>query len=134
MVPLTGHLGASGWSVHAAPLVSANGYTDPETRKVTLAQHLAPAQAAKTLLPESAHIDLGHIDDIAEHRAHRGQMEVEAESVAFIVAGLLGFDTSAYSIGYIAGWADEDIAVIRDTAARVLKAAQAIAYIIEHYD
>lgn len=61
-------------------------------------------------------------------------MEVEAESVAFIVAALIGFDTSAYSIGYIAGWADEDTAVIRDTAARALKTVRAIVEIIDTDD
>lgn len=59
-------------------------------------------------------------------------MEVEAESVGFIVAGSSGFDTSAYSIGHIAGWADEHVTVIRVTAARVLNAAHVIAEIIEH--
>lgn len=34
----------------------------------------------------------------------------------------------------LAGWADEDIAVIRDTAARVLKTAHTIAEIIEQHD
>lgn len=34
---------------------------------------------------------------------HRGQCEVEAESVAHVVAGILGLDTSAYSVGYVAG-------------------------------
>jgi hypothetical protein len=54
-------------------------------------------------------------------------MEVEAESVAYVVAGLAGFDTSAYSIGYINGWANQDIELMRSTATRVLKAAQTIA-------
>ncbi|MEO7017473.1 MAG: hypothetical protein ABI130_10255 [Leifsonia sp.] len=54
-------------------------------------------------------------------------MEVEAESVAYIVAGLAGFDTSAYSIGYISGWANEDLDLVRETAARVLQAAQVLA-------
>ena len=131
--PLTGHLEANGWSIHRAPLASACGYADPELHRVTLAENLATEQTAKTLIHETAHIELRHIDDLNEYRAHRGQMEVEAESVAYIVAGLSGFDTRAYSIGYIAGWAEEDPAIIRDTAARVLTTAHTIAEIIEHH-
>lgn len=130
IAPLTIHLESHGWSVHRATLVSASGYTDPDTRRVTLAENLAIEQAAKTLIHETAHIELLHIDDVDEYRAHRGRMEVEAESVTYIVAGLNGFDTSAYSIGYIAGWANEDTTVIHDTAARVLKTAHALAEII----
>ncbi|MEY9853508.1 antirestriction protein ArdC [Leifsonia sp. EB41] len=130
IAPLTADLEARGWRIHCAPLGSASGYTDPGAHKVTLAKDLAPEQAAKTLIHETAHIELRHIDDLDQYRIHRGRMEVEAESVAFIVAGLNGFDTSAYSIGYITGWADEDVTVIRDTAARVLKTARSIAEII----
>lgn len=50
-----------------------------------------------------------------------------AESVAYIVAELCGIDTRAYSIGYITGWADEDLGVVRETAARVLDATRVIA-------
>lgn len=54
-------------------------------------------------------------------------MEVEAEFVAYIVAGLAGCDTSAYSIGCSAGWTNSDIGLIRDAAGRMLKTAHAIA-------
>lgn len=131
IAPLTAYLKSREWSVHRAPLIDANGYTDPESRRVILASGIAPEQAGKTLLHETAHIELHHTDDVDEYRSHRGRMEVEAESVAFIVSGLNGFDTSAYSIGYITGWADEDVTVIRDTATQVIKAAHAIAEIIE---
>lgn len=132
--PLTDHLQTHGWNVHRVPLTQASGYTDPESQQVSLAENLATEQAAKTLIHETAHIELHHIDDVDEYRAHRGRMEVEAESVAYIVAGLAGFDTSAYSIGYIAGWAEEDVTIIRDTAARVLKTAHEIAEIIDHHE
>lgn len=130
IAPLTAHLQAHGWSIQRAPLTIANGYTDPATHQVTLAENLAVEQTAKTLIHEAARIQLHHIDDVNEYRAHRGRMEVEAESVAFIVAGLTGFDTSAYSIG----WANEDAAVIRDTATRVLRTAHALAEIIDNHE
>ena len=77
------------------------------------------------------HIELHHIDSVEEYRRHRGRMEVEAESVAYVVAGLHGFDTSGYSIGYIAGWSDEDVTVIRDSAASVLAAVHNIAVTLD---
>jgi len=107
-------------------LADASGYTDPETLRVILAEGISVEQSAKTLIHETAHIELRHIDSVEEYRLHRGRMEVEAESVAFVVAGLCGFDTSAYSIGYIAGWSDEDVTMIRESATRVLAAVHDI--------
>jgi antirestriction protein ArdC len=128
---LTDHLESEGWTTSHEALWGANGYTDPETRTVVLARGLAPAQEAKTLIHEAAHIELRHVDDLDEYRQHRGRMEVEAESVAYIVAGLRGLDTGAYSIGYIAGWAEADTAPIRETASRTLVAVRSITAAIE---
>lgn len=104
---------------------------DKETGKirVEIDQDSAPAHAALTLLHEAAHIQLGHLDQDPETRAlHRGTREVEAESVAYIVAGTLGMDTSANSVGYIAGWSETDETdLIKTTAQRVLTTAHTIA-------
>jgi hypothetical protein len=57
-------------------------------------------------------------------------METEAESVAYVLAGLLGLlglDASPYSVGYIAGWSRGDIEVIKSTAGNVLHAVHALA-------
>ncbi|MDD9205738.1 hypothetical protein PU560_04555 [Georgenia sp. 10Sc9-8] len=87
---------------------------------------LAPAHAAKTALHEAAHVLLHTTQAPEVYVTHRGITETEAEAVAYIVADLLGLDTSAYSIGYVAGWADGDTDTIRATAARVLTAAQTL--------
>ena len=129
--PLTTHLEGNGWTVTHETLAHANGYTDPDRHTVVLGRNLAAEQAAKTLIHEAAHIELDHVDDLDEYRQHRGRMEVEAESVAYVVAGLAGFDTSTYSIGYIIGWANADIDLVRETASRVLDARNAIARVIE---
>lgn len=127
IAPLTAHLESSGWTIGREPMAHASGCTDPETLRVILAESISVEQSAKTLIHETAHIKLHHIDNVEEYRQHRGRMEVEAESVAYVVAGLCGFDTSAYSIGYIAGWSDEDVTVIRESAFRVLAAVHSIA-------
>jgi len=128
LATLIAHLEGVGWTVTREPLTGGrNGYTEPERRRVVIGTHLAPEHAAKTMLHETAHILLGHTDDLAAYAEHRGLLETEAESVAYVVAGLVGFDTSAYSIGYVAGWADADADLIRGTAARVLATAHQIA-------
>lgn len=85
---------------------------------------LSPAQTA---LHEAAHVFLHADEEPGEYAAHRGIKETEAESVAYVLAGLLGLDTAAYSIGYVAGWADGDTTTIRDTAGRVLTAVHTLA-------
>lgn len=131
MDTLTSYLVEEGWRVQLRLIHgSKNGYTNPEEMAVALDVGLSPEHRAKTLIHETAHILLGHTDNPAEYIQHRGQMETEAESVAYIVAGLEGFDTSAYSIGYITGWSNGDTELIQATAARVLRTAHQIAEIL----
>jgi hypothetical protein len=127
---VTAHLTGSGWTVVREPVAGgANGCaTADDTRRVVIDSALSPAMAAKTVLHEAAHVTLGHIEtDHAEYAAHRGVLETEARSVAYVLAGLLGLDSSAYSIGYIAGWAEVDVELIRSTATRVLGAVHTLA-------
>ncbi|VTR76055.1 ArdC-like ssDNA-binding domain-containing protein [Cellulomonas hominis] len=126
---VTDFLTSRGWSLAREPIRgAANGYTAIDgTNRVVVDADVAPAQAAKTALHEAAHVLL-HADlPDREYAEHRGVCETEAESVAYVVAGLLGLDTSAYSIGYVAQWADADVDLIRSTAANVLRAAHALA-------
>lgn len=125
---LTAHMTAQGWQVIREQLREGfNGYASGERQTIALNAAIAPAQAAKTMIHEVAHVTLGHTDDQADYVAHRGTREVEAESTAYIVAGALGLDTGSYSTGYIAGWAEKaDADVMRETASRVLAAAQKI--------
>jgi antirestriction protein ArdC len=127
---VTAHLTRLGWTVAREPVAGgANGYaTADASRRVVIDSELSPAMAAKVTLHEAAHVTLGHTEtDHGDYAAHRGVMETEAESVAYVLAGLLGLDTSAYSIGYIAGWADADVELIRSTATRVLGAVHTLA-------
>jgi antirestriction protein ArdC len=132
---LTAYLEGEGWTVeHSSLPGTMNGVTRPETMTVVIDENLSPEHLSKTLLHECAHVLLGHTEDLAEYAEHRGLMETEAESVAYVVAGLVGFDTSAYSVGYIANWSDGDTDVIKFTAARVLRTAHQIAGILTPED
>lgn len=55
---------------------------------------LEPAHEALTILHEPAHILLH--SGTSDYHQHRGIYETEAESIAYIVAGVLGLDTSAW--------------------------------------
>ena len=59
----------------------------------------------------------------------RGRVEVEAESVAFLVSAAHGLDTSSFTFPYVGGWMprkDNLETTLRDTAARVLGTAHGI--------
>ena len=69
---------------------------------------LDPAQRVKTLAHELGHVMLHEpqdATDAATVAACRGQREVEAESVAFLVTSAHGIDSAQYSFPYVAGWA-----------------------------
>lgn len=133
-------LTARGWSVERADIEDSNGYTTIDgTHRVVVDARLEPAQAAKTALHEAGHVilhaeplDNNNPDDpsrvaATEALAHSGIRETEAESVAYILAGIAGLDTSAYSIGYIAEWSNCDPDLLTATADRVLSAVRELA-------
>jgi antirestriction protein ArdC len=125
---VTDYLTGQGWTVERESLSQGtHGYTDAEGRRVVLDADLSPAQAAKTALHEAAHVLLHSEEDHAEYVEHRGIKETEAESVAYVVAGILGLDTSGYSVGYVAGWSKCDAETIKATAANVRRAAHTLA-------
>jgi len=123
------YLAGRGWTLTREPIRGgANGYTKTDgSRAVVVDCALSPAMAAKTALHEAAHVILHSDEDPSEYVEHRGTKETEAESVAYVVAGTLGLDTTGYSIGYVAGWSQGDAALIKSTAARVLSAAHTLA-------
>ncbi|MFB7893685.1 ArdC-like ssDNA-binding domain-containing protein [Microbacterium sp. NPDC056044] len=113
----------------APSLDGANGRTDFSRRHVTVREDMDAAARTKTLAHELAHIRLHGPDHPA--LTHRGIGEVEAESVALMVAAAHGMDTQGYTIPYVAGWAtavpDADaVAVVQQTGERVRRAAVAI--------
>ncbi len=120
---------AAGYRVSTVPdarhLGGANGQTHYETRTVVIRADMDDAAMVKTLIHEAAHVLL--------HEAPPGRYlprdlkEVEAESVAFVVAAVHGMDTDEYSFPYVAGWAgDRGAKAVTETQARVGQAAKAI--------
>lgn len=56
----------------------------------------------------------------------RGRCEIEAESVAYVVTGAYGLDTSASTFGYVAGWAQGHTDQVLAAAENVTRAARTI--------
>lgn len=100
---LQGLLEERGFDVRrGADLGGPNGYTDFGRRLVMVRDDVDDAQAVKTLAHEAGHVIL-HPDQ--QGRDCRGIIEVEAESVAYMVTSAHGLDSGQYTFNYVAGWA-----------------------------
>ena len=114
----------------AAYLDGANGMTHWIKKTVHVRADMEPAARAKTLLHEAGHVLL-HDRDNVDAVVHRGVAEVEAESVALMVAAAHGMDTTDYTIPYVSTWASrvqgqDPVTTVQQTAARVRSAALTI--------
>ena len=67
-----------------------------------------------------------HVAEVREPSMTRNRIEVEAESVAYVVCDLLGVDAGSYSIPYVANWAGADVELVETTAQKVLTTARQI--------
>ena len=63
--------------------------------------------------------------------ATRELLEIEAESVAYLLCRTIDLDSSSYSIPYLAGWADGDLELAEATAQRILTATAAMVDTLE---
>ena len=91
----------------------AKGYYHTEEHRIALQEGMSQMQTVKTLIHEMSHerMHSHEKEKPVEERLSRRSMEVEAESVAFVVGTALSaehpelkLDFSDYSFGYIAGW------------------------------
>jgi len=123
---LEGQVLGHGYTVHRGDTGRANGWTDPTSRTVRVSGGVDDAQAVKTLIHELAHLEAGHVADLPTYATCRGRCEVEAESIAYVVAAAQGMDASGYSVAYVAGWAGPDLSVVRQAADTVTQTARCI--------
>lgn len=80
------------------------GYYHLTDQEIVIKSGMSELQTIKTAIHETTHSIL-HKDK--DHIKDSATMEVEAESVAFILCQHLGLDTSDYSFGYLAGWSSD---------------------------
>ena len=117
---------AQGFQLARRDCGDANGLTSFLDRTVRVRADLDDAQAVKTLAHELGHVllhDVG-LQDVP----CRGIVEVEAESLAYLVTASHGLSTDGYSFPYVLGWASavpgrnpED--VVAEVGGRVVRAA-----------
>ncbi|OAV78275.1 ArdC-like ssDNA-binding domain-containing protein [Dietzia sp. 111N12-1] len=119
-----------GWTVTREQIPGeSNGYcTVDGTRRIVVDADLSDAHAAKTAIHEAAHAIL-HTDDEGTLTTEPDQAtrELEAESVAYVVAALHDLDTSDFSVGYLASWSGGQADTVKATAVRVQEAVHLIA-------
>jgi antirestriction protein ArdC len=128
---LSGLVYDDGYRIERGPCrPGTNGYTDFTSRVVRIRDDVEPAQAVKTLAHEVGHIRADHehrFADYATSAACRGQAEVEAESIAYLITAQAGLDSGTYSVPYLAGWSGGDAERLRGSMAIVVSAARAAA-------
>ncbi|CAL8977519.1 hypothetical protein PROP_02217 [Propionicimonas sp. T2.31MG-18] len=124
---------AEGFRLARGDCGGANGLTDYLGREVRVRADVDDAQAVKTLAHELAHVLIRPDPGEPYAGACRGRREVEAESVAYVVAAAHNLDTSQYTFNYVAGWATKAAtpengieAVVAETGARVIATADTI--------
>lgn len=108
----------------------ALGYFDPRNHKIVIEETLPQLQMIKTMLHEIAHANLKHGSE--EGRYDRSSREVQAESVAYWVAQMMGLDTSEYSFGYIYGWSkDKEVSELKEHLELIKTTADTMSQAIE---
>ncbi len=111
---------------------SANGYYAPKSEKIVVQSDMSQLQTIKTMIHEIAHATLGHGGE--DDKWDKESKEVQAESTAFWVAGMLGLDTSDYSFGYIAGWSkDREITELKENLDLIKRTADGLVSKVDDY-
>lgn len=111
---------------------SANGYYAPQAGKIVVQSDMSQLQTIKTMIHEIAHATLGHGGE--DDKWDKESKEVQAESTAFWVAGMLGLDTSDYSFGYIAGWSkDREITELKENLDLIKRTADGLVSKVDDY-
>src|SRR5450631_2166688 len=109
----------------AGDLPAAHGWFELKKKGiVVITGETSRAQQFKTLVHEIAHALLHG----GEEHHDRTEMEVEAESTAFVVSSVLGLETGGNSFPYVASWANEKNAqaMVLQSGQRIVKATNKI--------
>lgn len=106
---LTSAIEAEGYTVRYEDTGFAGGWASTNG-EVVINSHASPASRAKTLAHELAHIKAGHVQRDDYHSGPggcRGEMEMEAESLGYLLCRSNGMSTeiTESTTAYIKGWA-----------------------------
>lgn len=104
---------------------TAKGFTSFETKRVVIDETLSRPQVVKVTAHELAHVLMHDPSEINYHE-NRPVCEIEAESVAYVVLNVMGYDAGTYSLGYIAHWSGGKAEQVSATAERVQRTANKV--------
>lgn len=106
-----------------------DGFFDPEDKSIHIAAGMSQVQTVAAMVHEMSHAQL-HDEKIPETEtpeqrdARRNREEVEAESIAFVVAQHFGIETGANSFGYVANWSsDKELKELKQSLDTIKKTA-----------
>ena len=100
------------------------GHYDLGKKEIVIKSGMSELQTVKTAIHEIAHSIL-HKDQ--SYVKDKSTMEVQAESISFIVCQHLGLDTSEYSFGYLAGWSsNKDLPELKSSLQTIQKTAHEV--------
>ena len=116
------------------PMADKDGYYHQIDKRIALREGMSERQTAAAAIHEISHATLHALDmeHLKESLKQRGKdqktMEVEAESIAYVVCQRYGIETGENSFGYIAMWSKDkslpelqaSLKVIRDTASDII--------------
>ena len=83
------------------------GRYNPKNNEIVIHKDMGKAQIIKTFLHETAHSELHHSHHQQTENLTYSNAELQAESVAYVVASYYGMDTAEHSFGYLAKWMDD---------------------------
>jgi antirestriction protein ArdC len=119
----------------ADDLGGANGVCTHDDHRIQVLASNSPVQRIKTLAHEMGHAIL-HAP--GEGRPdNRAVLELEAESVAFVVCAATGITSDDYSFGYVATWSgggDEALTAIKVSGGRIQRAADQILWTLDNFE
>jgi IrrE N-terminal-like domain len=117
IAPLTDLAREIGYTVTIQATSRGDGYSQPKTKQIVIADHLQANGRLATLIHELGHAFLRTEPDVKQ--LSYAEEELVVESIALCACDLVGLDTSANSIPYLASWAESASVEVLEHAAQL---------------
>lgn len=103
------------------------GYYNWAEQRIAIKEGMSDMQTVKTCIHEVAHKLMHDPAQKDMDTLGNSTKEVQAESVAYVVANRFGLDTGDYSFGYIAAWSkDKELKDLKKSLSEIQKTAEQI--------